>query len=541
MTVSGMRARTREILESPVYPVLLAAYFPLHLMADNPSLFPVSDLLRPLGVVVAAALLTLLLAAAVLRDRHRAALWSALGLGLVCFFFPLQALFDAATRAAIGLSFSGTVRLVALTVLFAIAGSLIRPGATFTKVANVVAATMLVLPVLTLARDELAMGRATAAVEADAEVRNRGLFDATAAVAERPSIVHIVLDGYARQDVLRDVYGFDNSAFLDALRARGFAIAEEATTPYNQTLLVMNSVFSARYVRESLPGHPLDPDLFRRILSHRLQVNEVIRTLSALGYQTAATEVDYSPMRLDRVDRFFGFGGIVLTNFEKAAFGQTAMALFAWQLSGGTGETIRTVFATPHHRHLDTPYFLYLHVIGPHPPFDVDRHGNPVDPARYRNVADGNPDLPRDPALQRAYRAGYVEKLRFVNGQVLAYFDRLLVELPEPKVVILHGDHGGGLYLDQRDAAATCLRERFSPLLAVYSSDGRLQRALPADLNLVNLYRVVFNVLFAADLPLQPSRSFFALWSRPDRFLPLSPAQIRAPCAVGGAAGGPVP
>ena len=63
--------------------------------------------------------------------------------------------------------------------------------------------------------------------------------------------------------------------------------------------------------------------------------------------------------------------------------------------------------------------------------------------------------------------------------------------------------------------AGTCLQERFSPLLAVYSSDDRLQRSLPYDLNLANLYRLVFNTYFGTEMPLLPNRSVFAGWKNP--------------------------
>jgi hypothetical protein len=59
--------------------------------------------------------------------------------------------------------------------------------------------------------------------------------------------------------------------------------------------------------------------------------------------------------------------------------------------------------------------------------------------------------------------------------------------------------------------------ERFAPLLAVYSNDGRLQRALPRDINLTNLYRVVFNTYFGTEMPMLPDRSVFIGWKRPEQ------------------------
>ena len=50
-----------------------------------------------------------------------------------------------------------------------------------------------------------------------------------------PSVYHIILDEYGRADVLQAVYGFDNSEYLERLRARGFYVADKAMSNYGRT------------------------------------------------------------------------------------------------------------------------------------------------------------------------------------------------------------------------------------------------------------------------------------------------------------------
>ena len=52
------------------------------------------------------------------------------------------------------------------------------------------------------------------------------------ATGHRPNIYYIILDGYARADVLRDLYGFDNSEFIADLQERGFFVAHRSTSNY---------------------------------------------------------------------------------------------------------------------------------------------------------------------------------------------------------------------------------------------------------------------------------------------------------------------
>ena len=54
----------------------------------------------------------------------------------------------------------------------------------------------------------------------------------------------------------------------------------------------------------------------------------------------------------------------------------------------------------------------------------------------------------------------------------------------------------------------TCIRERFSPFAAYYLPD--LERdVIPADISTVNLFRIILNEYFGAQLPLLENRQYF--------------------------------
>ena len=52
---------------------------------------------------------------------------------------------------------------------------------------------------------------------------------------EKPDIYYFIFDRYARQDLLKAVYGYDNSEFIAALRQRGFFVADSAFSNYQRT------------------------------------------------------------------------------------------------------------------------------------------------------------------------------------------------------------------------------------------------------------------------------------------------------------------
>ena len=48
------------------------------------------------------------------------------------------------------------------------------------------------------------------------------------AISSHPDIYYIILDGYARSDVMQELFNFDNTGFLERLRHKGFFVAQAA-------------------------------------------------------------------------------------------------------------------------------------------------------------------------------------------------------------------------------------------------------------------------------------------------------------------------
>jgi hypothetical protein len=99
-------------------------------------------------------------------------------------------------------------------------------------------------------------------------------------------------------------------------------------------------------------------------------------------------------------------------------------------------------------------------------------------------------------------------------------------------IIILHGDHGGGLHYDQDNKANTCPNERFSPLLAVYATDTAISSEFTGDFNLVNIYRVIFRRILGIQLPNLPNRSTYVSWEV-DQLVELEPGELRTSCTAG--------
>ena len=68
----------------------------------------------------------------------------------------------------------------------------------------------------------------------------------------RPDIYYIILDGYAREDTLRDLYDFDNTDFINSLNALGFVVANKSISNYATTELSIASTLNMQYIDDFL-------------------------------------------------------------------------------------------------------------------------------------------------------------------------------------------------------------------------------------------------------------------------------------------------
>lgn len=497
-----------ELLRVPYYPVLIALYLPVWHLWNSSDLFDVSDAIRSLVASVLIILPLLFLVGFLYRDRHKAALLTSFG---ILFFYSFSTV-SSTILANFSAFWTGILSIVCMICLGWLIGRWRRNGSTSTLVLNGFALVLFIQPASSLIASEI-----------EKENRRESLISGyprpEAPVSEAPNVVHIVLDGYSRADVLAQIYGYDNSDFLQSLRKMDFVVTDKAVTPYNRTLFSMNSVFSMRYINDHVEklSATTSPKQFRVELHWDFQDSAVLRSLRSKGYSIVEVEGPYSGVRLVDSDMTISTSeeAVGVSHFEATLFRRTPLRELLKRVPLANDTHIKTKFALGNldFGMIEPPFFVYNHVIAPHPPFNITADGS-FRPDLY-GLADGNHRETDDDTRRAKYRAGYVEKLKFTNRAILAKLEHLRSRIPDPKIIILHGDHGGGLYLDQSSKSNTCLKERFSTLLAVYSSDQRLLDAFEGEANLVNLYRTILTRVFNEKHAPLESRSYYSTWSRP--------------------------
>jgi len=348
----------------------------------------------------------------------------------------------------------------------------------------------------------------------------------------RPDIYYIILDGYARADVLEGLYDHNNTEFLDFLRSRDFYVAAEARSNYIQTALSLSSSLNMSYLR-GLPPDLLD----RQPLAGLLRDSEVRRLLSDHGYQMIAVNSGYQPTEFVDADVYLSPDHqSPLTEFEELLVLGTAAAVLVdsqFLEIGASGYDAHRELVVYGFQQLAEvpalpgPKFVFFHIVSPHPPFVFADDGTAVVPPRpYSGLADGS----HFDGSSGQYIAGYQSKLVYTNAQIEHAIDVILTASSEPPVIILQADHGPGAYLDWDSSGGTCLWERTS-ILSAYHLPSGTQTDLYPSITPVNSFRVVFDAVFGTAFGLLEDRTYYSTWHYPYDFEDVT-ERSQVPCIV---------
>jgi hypothetical protein len=133
-------------------------------------------------------------------------------------------------------------------------------------------------------------------------------------------------------------------------------------------------------------------------------------------------------------------------------------------------------------------------------------------------------------AFKEHYRRGYADQLIFLNGRILKAIDSIVSKYsPDNRpVIILQGDHGPGLRVNTQSHNHEFVWERTGILNAYLLPQGSAFD-VRSDITPANTFRVVFNGLFDAGLPMLPDKTLHSTYAAPWNCDELLEEQMRPP------------
>ncbi len=386
------------------------------------------------------------------------------------------------------------------------------------KILTSISFLLLIFAVIPIIKFELKEGRIWRStpgafrIKADQEVKPP---------SDAPDIYYIMPEDYSASKTLLREYGFDNSKFLNALKKRGFYVAENSTSNYPKTFLSLASSMNMEYVNfltEQTKGGASSDESFATPL---IQNNKVIKFLKNHGYkyihmgswweQTTTNpnaDINFTPYKNSQwgTDEFTtgligqsAFGPLLnYFRFDKSSVSNNPrdndhrMRMF-YQFETGTNIIPK----------IEGPKFVFIHLMAPHEPFVVDHDCKPIS---------------EEQARKKSLKDNSIEQIQCVNTKLIELVDAIIAKSNKAPVIILQTDEGGfpiNAPLDDNiswgTASDNSLNEKFPILNAIYFPDTKNDNRydnLYQSISPVNTYRVVLNKYFGTNYPLLPDKNY---------------------------------
>ncbi len=511
--------------ELALYPWFVAIIPIIHLYSNNLGLVIDQEIFLSLVLALLGTTIAFLLINHLLGNRHRTAL--ILGICSIAFSLSGHVYVLVFMPKSLGI---WTLMILSALIFIILLIQRIRSNSVFrqmTPVLNLVTLCFLALQVITLLVRLEEIAQYVKVSEAYTEkYRVQSAVEKIDDSPERPDIYFIIPDGYPSDAWLAQAMNYDNSEFTNALRERGFVIADHAQSNYAATYLSLASTLNMQYY-ESNQSSFSDLDYIRLEIANSL----VARQLLQLGYTYIQFLSGFwMPSPLADVNRDFTSRGPVdvivseqdvteavyrgdsLATFHHAAidrsykepfiplYADTTILRIVWSrldkfLNHDDGDPLSrwsperflaTADAVANITTMPEATFASIHLLKPHLPTVFDEDGRFLGP----NVLPTHEE--------------FFAEFKFVNSRYLRMIDEILENSQNPPIIIFQSDHGstyGSLYDD--DGLATHF-----DVYAAYHLPDTYSLDLPETYTLINTFPQILNAAFGTTYEMRENRLY---------------------------------
>ena len=529
-----------------LHPFLFAVYPTLFLFASNIGQISSYDVIfLPLGITLSFSLLLLCTLIFFFKDIHKAGFLVSLFLFL---FFSYGFLRDILKGIFI---FWPLVFIIGVYSTYKIKESI--PNVT--RILNVIGTVLVLLPLLQIGTFELKAIRLP--IGAAREIVIKDTSKDKSQKKDLPNIFFIVLDAYARADVLQEIYHYDNSDFLEFLTQNGFFIPTQSVSNYSKTYLTLASCFNLNYLEDpkgnqtSIEPQNLQPSQQNKIISlprkqedSKVPLGEVtidsqdLRPLHSLfqhsrvlsffrkqGYSIVSLSSGKKGTGITKAD--IHLEGLILNDFQTNLINTTPLPdllkIFKTaNLSDWYRNRILHIFET-----LTTicerekPLFVFAYLMPPHPPFVFGPNGKERYFEEKINDADGNHLIKKGRLTREQYIKGYRDQLIFVNNKMKEVITEILSKSKKPPIIVILGDHGPRSTFHWSNPDLTYMKECMTNLISYYLPHGGTS-LLDDEESPINIFRVILNHYFGFNYELLENRCYFTPLKHHYRFYNVS-------------------
>lgn len=290
------------------------------------------------------------------------------------------------------------------------------------------------------------------------------------------NIYYIILDQYARQDVLRKHLNYDNDYFIKELKEMGFIIFNNSFSNYNTTPLTISTSLNMDYYT------------YNRDYDVSLIQNEspAVKNLKKIGYKNIFIESGgNSQITCNGLEDFCIKGGafhddiallVKMTPFWRLMKNEHFFRYFeALYLLTDLNLSIKS--ALEFHKQSDSNFFLFAHILSPHEPQRYNK-----DCSKYTSL---------NPGLGSTTIEQYTTDLPCLNQTVIETLEYIYkIDKTDP-IIIIQSDHG----ISNKMVASDDKIIRLKNLMA-FKTPKECEKYLEYQFSPVNNMHFVFSCLF---------------------------------------------
>ena len=332
----------------------------------------------------------------------------------------------------------------------------------------------------------------------------------------KPNVYYFILDGYVRQDILQNIYKFNNEQFIRNLKNKGFYIADKSIANSNETGHSLTTTFEMDYkfLRNNQNNHHVfDPSVGQSILK-----SPTLRIFNENNYNIIMADSHIPLAKCDEIVKHC----IIGNNFYYVFFLSTPIKLLLRSIQlrfpslkefiqsiGESSNFFRKASMDPRYI-VDTslnysqPYFLFAHSDVAHPPYIYNEDCSRKDV--------GDIDIFKDTSTTNNdnLRAQYVSQLQCANKQMLEAVDKI-IDKDKDAIIIIQSDHGWHTQNQYHTDISSWSKSQYLEWYSVLNAlriPSHCNDVLYPSISPVNTFRVVFSCIGFRRFDLLPDRHF---------------------------------
>jgi len=328
-------------------------------------------------------------------------------------------------------------------------------------------------------------------------------------------IYYFVFDRYGRADILKDIYNYDNSKFIDSLIKRGFYVAEQSSSNYLNTLHSLSSSLNLTYLtflNEKFGSENKSP----KPLYHLIQNHIIGQYFRSIGYKYYHFGSSWRPIAYNKNANFnyenesassqsyqvleiifnksllsLVFDKIKLSDVIRK-FLNKDIRLWKRERTIDMFEKLEKVI------NIDDAKFVFFHILLPHDPYVFDSNGNFI---QYEEAK-----LLSEEIL-------YIKQLKFTNLKIINLIDTILANSELSPIIIIQSDEGpyprgyNNKNPNPSNYSLSNLRQKFGIINAYYLPEVDTS-VLYNSITPVNSFRLILNLYFEIDIHLLPDENY---------------------------------